>query len=135
MALVRFSRRSALTRPSSPAAAPPRPWPVDPELARRVTETLGRIEHTRRQLARHVLPDHDRQPNRAANPRRAAPGGFSAAPSKHETETTRRRDRQQPPRRHHVVLAGQSSRKAEAVERRSNDSGALPARPNPIGDR
>ena len=104
MALLRFRRRSPLTRSSSPAPAPPRPWPVDPELARRVTETRGRIEHTRRQLALHVLPDHNRQHNRAANPRAA--GGFAAAPTKHETETTRPRDRQQTPRRHHVVPPG-----------------------------
>ncbi len=49
-------------RPSGPHTAyPPPPWPIDPVLGRRVTETRRRIERTRRQLARHVLPDRKRK--------------------------------------------------------------------------
>jgi hypothetical protein len=55
-------------RRSEPRAAltpdPPRPWPVDPELSRRVVETRKRVEHTRRELARHVLPDRSRRATR-----------------------------------------------------------------------
>lgn len=52
-------RRMSKSRPALAPGAPP-PWPVDPELGRRVTEVRRRMERTRRELARHVLPD--RQP-------------------------------------------------------------------------
>jgi hypothetical protein len=47
----------------------PYPWPVDPELGRRVEQTRQQIEHTRRQLRLHVLPDRKRHTSRG---RRAA---------------------------------------------------------------
>jgi hypothetical protein len=50
------SRSASRERTSSPAG-PPRPWPVDPELSRRVAETRARLERTRKQLERHVLPE------------------------------------------------------------------------------
>jgi hypothetical protein len=54
------------------APDPQRPWPVDPELSRRVIEANKRVEHTRRQLARHVLPDRKRGDKRAAARRKAS---------------------------------------------------------------
>jgi hypothetical protein len=57
MALLNLSRR-ATRRPAARAVPNPPPrWPVDPELTRRVTDTRARIERTRRELARHVLPE------------------------------------------------------------------------------
>lgn len=52
-------------------AASPRPWPVDPELNRRVVETRAGIERMRRELARHVLPERKRgqEQAEAAHPR------------------------------------------------------------------
>lgn len=59
MSLPRIRRRS---RPRiSLATDPPRPWPVDPELSRRVLEARQRLGHTRRELARHVLPERRRR--------------------------------------------------------------------------
>jgi hypothetical protein len=60
----RFHSRSASKRRTSSTAGPPRPWPVDPELSRLVVETRARIERTRKQLERHVLPEH--QPPKSA---------------------------------------------------------------------
>jgi hypothetical protein len=51
---------------------PPRPWPVDPELSRRVIETRKQVGHTRKQLARHVLPDRKRRDKRAASRRKGS---------------------------------------------------------------
>lgn len=42
------------------ATDPPRPWPVDPALSRRVIETRKRIAQTRRELKRHVLSERRR---------------------------------------------------------------------------
>jgi hypothetical protein len=55
MSWLRFRRRS--TPPGVPGPESPRPWPVDPELSRRVIETRKRVEDMRRELARHVLPE------------------------------------------------------------------------------
>jgi hypothetical protein len=47
------------------SAGPPRPWPVDPDLSRRVVETRAGIERTRRELARHVSPGRKRRQKKA----------------------------------------------------------------------
>jgi hypothetical protein len=60
MILSRFRSRSASRRRTPAPPTPPRHWPVDPELSRQVTETRAGIERTRRQLARHVLPERKR---------------------------------------------------------------------------
>jgi len=61
MPLFGFPKRTAHHRQGrTPTKAPPR-WPVDPELRRRTAETQRRIEHTRRQIARHPLPDRKHQ--------------------------------------------------------------------------
>lgn len=56
MALFNLGRR-ATRRPPRAVAEPSPRWPVDPELTRRVIDTRTRIERTRRQLARHVVPE------------------------------------------------------------------------------
>jgi hypothetical protein len=67
MALNRFRRRLSYKRPASRILnEPPGPWPVDPELSRRVIETRRRIGHTRRQLKRHVLPARNPDERKAA---------------------------------------------------------------------
>jgi hypothetical protein len=55
MSWPRFRRRSKPR--AGPAPDPPRRWPVDPELSRRVIDARTRLEHTRRELARHVPSD------------------------------------------------------------------------------
>jgi hypothetical protein len=62
-----FRRRSKPRVALSPE--PPRPWPVDPGLSHRVIETRKQIEHTRRQLARHVLPERTGRVKRGASRR------------------------------------------------------------------
>jgi hypothetical protein len=57
-----FRRRSAPRVARS--RQPPRPWPVDPDLSRRVIETRKQVEHTREQLGRYVLPDRKRRNQR-----------------------------------------------------------------------
>jgi hypothetical protein len=57
MSLTSFRRRLKSKPRAALATDSPRPWPVDPELSRRVIETRRQIERTRRELARHVLPD------------------------------------------------------------------------------
>jgi hypothetical protein len=57
-----FRRNAERQSSTSARAARPRPWPVDPELSRRAIETRARIERTRRQLARDVLPERRRRP-------------------------------------------------------------------------
>jgi hypothetical protein len=52
--------------PSRVLNEPPGPWPVDPELSRRVVEARRRIRHTRRQLERHVLPERRHEERKAA---------------------------------------------------------------------
>jgi hypothetical protein len=59
MSISGLRRKSRLKRATG---RPPPPWPVDPEVRRRVAETSARIERTRRQLALHVLPGHKRDP-------------------------------------------------------------------------
>jgi hypothetical protein len=62
---MKVFRRKLTSRPRAALATDlPRPWPVDPELSRRVIEARKRIARTRRELARHVLPDR-RQRGRA----------------------------------------------------------------------
>ena len=56
--VLKSFRRTPQPKPREARATDrPRPWPVDPALSQRVTETRHRIERTRRDLARHVLPD------------------------------------------------------------------------------
>ena len=64
MALFSFRKRTAHDGRGHTASKPPPRWPVDPELQRRAVETRRRIEHTRRQIARHVLPDRTRRGDR-----------------------------------------------------------------------
>jgi hypothetical protein len=67
MPLTRFRRRSPYKRPPSRVLnEAPGPWPVDPELTRRVIETRRRIRDTRRQLKRHVLPERRHDETKAA---------------------------------------------------------------------
>jgi hypothetical protein len=56
MVLSRLRKKFAVKRPAAQTGDQPRPWPVDPELSRRVAETGKRIAHTRRQLERHAPP-------------------------------------------------------------------------------
>lgn len=66
MASPRSFRKRFAFKPSPPLTPrEPHPWPVDPELSRRVEQTRRQIAHTRRQLKRHVLPDRNRQPLRS----------------------------------------------------------------------
>jgi hypothetical protein len=46
----------------------PRPWPVDPELSRRVEQTRRQIERTRRQLKLDVLAARKRRSRRGVAP-------------------------------------------------------------------
>jgi hypothetical protein len=57
MALFSFRKRTGDDGRGHEAAKPTPRWPADPELQRRATETRRRIDHTRRQIARHILPD------------------------------------------------------------------------------
>ena len=61
MSPTSFRRKSRPERTAPTGPVRPRPWPADPELARRVAETNARIERTRRQLALHVLPKRKRE--------------------------------------------------------------------------
>jgi hypothetical protein len=65
MAPFSLRKRTAHDGARHAAAKPPPRWPVDPELQRRAAETRRRIEHTRRQIARHVLPDRARRSDHA----------------------------------------------------------------------
>jgi len=59
--LPSFRKKFTFKPPARLTTQEPRPWPVDPELSRRVEQTRRQIEHTRRQLKRHVLPDRKRR--------------------------------------------------------------------------
>jgi hypothetical protein len=61
MALFSFRKKTAHDGRGHAVTKPPPRLPVDPELQRRAAETRRRIEHTRRQIARHVLPDRTRR--------------------------------------------------------------------------
>jgi hypothetical protein len=61
--LPRFRKRFS-SKPGPVTPHETRPRPVDPELSRRVGEVRRQIEHTRRQLKLHVLPDRKRQTSR-----------------------------------------------------------------------
>jgi hypothetical protein len=65
MALRSIRKRFRPERTSRVFTEPPGPWPVDPALTRRGVDTRRRIQQTRRELARHVLPER-RPPRRAA---------------------------------------------------------------------
>jgi hypothetical protein len=56
MAPLNLHRRAGDRRAAQPAPRRPSQWPVDPELTRRVSEARARLERTRRDLRRHVLP-------------------------------------------------------------------------------
>jgi hypothetical protein len=76
MSLLNLGRRATRRRAARPVPTPPLRWPVDPELTRRATDTRVRIERTRRELARHVLParrDERRSPEANAAASRHAP--------------------------------------------------------------
>jgi hypothetical protein len=60
MVLSRLRKKLAVKSPAAQSGDQPRPWPVDPELSRRVAEIGKRIAHTRRQIERHVLPSRGR---------------------------------------------------------------------------
>jgi len=53
--------RTQRKRPRSLRTIRRRPWPVDPDLSRRVVETRQRIAATRREIARHILPERHRE--------------------------------------------------------------------------
>jgi hypothetical protein len=78
MNLSRFHTRSASQRRTPAAPTPPHHWPVDPELSRRVAETRAGIERTRRQLARHVLPERKRRQKTSAAHGRPVPLGATS---------------------------------------------------------
>jgi hypothetical protein len=59
-----FPKKFAFKPPPRLTPREPRPWPVDPELSRRVQQTRRQIEHTRRQLELHVLPARKRRTGR-----------------------------------------------------------------------
>ena len=61
MSLMSIMARRRFRPTSRVFTEPPGPWPVDPELTRRVAEERKRIERTRRQLALHVLPARRRE--------------------------------------------------------------------------
>lgn len=56
MTLMSVRQRTTRRQAASAVPSPPPRWPVDPELTRRVIEARARLERTRRELARHVLP-------------------------------------------------------------------------------
>ncbi len=62
MALSKFRQKLAPNGSERLTVNAPRPWPVDPELSRRVIETRRGVERTRRLLALHVLPARERKP-------------------------------------------------------------------------
>jgi hypothetical protein len=69
MALLSLRRKATDRRPMRAAVPEPPPhWPVDPELTRRVIEARARLDRTRRELARHVLPERQgRRHSRSAD--------------------------------------------------------------------
>jgi hypothetical protein len=68
MARVNLRRRATRRREQSVSPKPPPPWPVDPQLARRVTEARARLERTRRELRRQVpLERQERTRSRSAD--------------------------------------------------------------------
>lgn len=66
--LPSFRKKFAFTQPPRLTPQEPRPWPVDPELSRRLEQTRRQIEQTRRQLKRHVLPARKRRTRRGVAP-------------------------------------------------------------------
>jgi hypothetical protein len=75
MPLTRLRKKFTPKRPVAKSGDPPRPWPVDPELARRADETRKRIAHARRQIALHVLPTRRRDRGSGDEARSAARAG------------------------------------------------------------
>jgi hypothetical protein len=63
-----FRKKFAVKQPPRLTPQESRPWPVDPELSRRLEQTRRQIEQTRRQLKRHVLPAHQRRTRRSVAP-------------------------------------------------------------------
>jgi hypothetical protein len=63
MALLKFRRKATDRRPvrALEPKSPPQ-WPVDPQLARRVTEARAGLERTRRELRRHLPPERQTTP-------------------------------------------------------------------------
>jgi hypothetical protein len=72
MALLPSLRKKFASRRPSTDATPAEPWPLDPELRRRLDKATQQLEHTRRRLELH-MPDRKRQTSRdrqtAAKPR------------------------------------------------------------------
>jgi hypothetical protein len=69
MALASPRRRATRRQPARPAPKPPPNWPVDPDLTRRVIAARARLERTRRELARHVLPERQGGAHEGREPR------------------------------------------------------------------
>jgi hypothetical protein len=71
---LKHLRKRFFSKPLAAARTkPPHPWPVDPELSRRVTEARQRTAQTRKELARHILPERPRDGAAISRTHRPAP--------------------------------------------------------------
>jgi hypothetical protein len=81
MSLPPFPRRPAHT-PNPILTEPPRPWPVDTTLSRRVADARRRLERTRKALARRAPAERRPRSERScASQDRTRPGPPHAPPS------------------------------------------------------